>query len=69
MGVDAKGIGLGKLLHVGCHVRRYNGKVQLNVWFLTPEHSVDGLSLFWLQVSTLQALLALLCFPLRCLQD
>jgi len=50
VGVVAQSIELGKLLHIGGQVRRYLGKLQLNVWFLAPELHVDGTSLFWLQV-------------------
>jgi hypothetical protein len=45
------GIQLGKLLHVGGPVERYMGNVQLKVNFISPETHVDGMSLFWLQVS------------------
>ena len=51
VGIALQWLQLGKLLHVGGQIRRYNGNVQLNVWFLSPEPHVDGMSLFWLQVA------------------
>lgn len=50
-GFTQHGLQLGKLLHVGGPIRRYRGKVQLTAYFLAPETHVDGISLFWLQVT------------------
>lgn len=50
MGRVAHCLQLGKLIHIGGYIRRYLGKVQLNVWFLALETDADAMSLFWLQV-------------------
>lgn len=49
-GLAAQSLQLGRLMHVGGPIRRYLGRMQLNVWFLALESDADAMSLFWLQV-------------------
>jgi hypothetical protein len=52
MGSAAQSLQLGRLMHVGGYIRRYLGRLQLNVWFLALESDADAMSHFWLQVPT-----------------